>query len=356
MSMDKINKSEKVNICAVILAAGLGTRMKSSTPKVLHKILGKPIIEYVVNAVTKTNKIIYTTIVIANHSEEIKDIYSNDKISFAYQKKQLGTADALKSGVYAINLNYDHLLVINGDTPLIRKQTLSKLIKKHLINQNDITILSFKLSDPTSYGRIVRDKKGSVKGIVEEKDATKIEKSIKEVNSGMYIFSKRSIKCLDQIKMNRKKGEYYLTDVISIGYNKILTIDTLCAKDEDELLGINSQYELLIAQKIMQHQIARHWLDNGVTLMDIDSIMIEPDVKISRDTTIYPNVIIEGNTKVGEGCTIHSNTRIVDSIIKDKVIIKESSLIEGSRIHTHSVVGPFAHIKPKKKINNKPFK
>ncbi len=333
-----------MKIYSIILAAGLGTRMKSSLPKVLHNILGKPIITHVIDAISTMN-VLKIIIVIAEHSEGIKDALNNEKISFAYQQRPLGTADALKAGVNTIHSPIDHALVLNGDTPLIKKETLKKLIKVHTKKSNDITLLSFISSDPTSYGRILRDEGGRVKCIVEEKDATKEEKAIKEVNSGIYVFSHRSLAYLNHIKMNEKKGEYYLTDIISLGYRKGLTVDALCVDDETEFIGINSRYELLMAQKKLQRRIARYWLERGVTLMDMDSIIISPNVKIGRDTTIYPNVLLEGNTTVGAGCTIHSNSRIVNSMIKDNVILKDSTLIEDSRIRSSSKIGPFAYIR-----------
>jgi len=333
-----------VKICSIVLAAGLGTRMKSSLPKVLHQILGKPIITLVLDAIPVRN-MAEIIIVIAEHSEGIKGILNSKKISFAYQQRPLGTGDALKAGVKAIHFPVDHVLVLNGDTPLIKKETLNKLIKVHTKKSNDITLLSFVASDPTSYGRILRDEGGRVKGIVEEKDTTKEEKGIKEVNSGIYVFRYPSLEYLSQIQKNQNKGEYYLTDMISLCYGKGLSVDTLCMDDETEFIGINSRHELLMAQKNLQRRIARHWLERGVTLMDIDSIIISPDAHIGRDTTIYPNVILEGNTKVGTGCTIHSSSRIINSTIKDSVIIKNCTLIEDSTIHSSSSNGPFAYIR-----------
>ncbi len=335
-----------MKIHTVILAAGLGTRMKSSAPKVLHSILGKPMISYVMESVPEDSPIV---IVIAKHSVAIEDLINSRKISLSYQQRQLGTADALKDGINKINTKFDFLLVLNGDTPLIKKRTLKKLIKSHIKSENDITVLSFITTNPTAYGRIIRDN-SRVKCIIEEKDATKKEKDIKEVNSGIYAFNHSTLKYLRYIRKNKKKGEYYLTDMISICYEKGHKIGALCIDDEDEFIGINSRHDLHKAQKLLQAQINRTWMEKGVTLMDAESTFIHPDVKIGRDTVIYPNVFLEGKTRIGEGCIINSNVRIINSIVEDRVNIKDSTLIEHSKILSFSIIGPFAHIRPDSKI------
>ncbi|KJR43886.1 UDP-N-acetylglucosamine pyrophosphorylase, partial [Candidatus Magnetoovum chiemensis] len=179
-----------MSTAAVILAAGLGTRMKSATPKLLHKILGKPIISYVVEAVRQTQNIETIVVVISKHSENIKDCFSNNPdITIAYQHEPLGTADALKAGITQITKNFDYTITLAGDTPLIKSSTLNYLLEEHINSQNDLTALSFIAQNPTSYGRIVRNSEGSVKGIIEEKDANDKQKEIKEVNSGIYVFN-----------------------------------------------------------------------------------------------------------------------------------------------------------------------
>jgi bifunctional UDP-N-acetylglucosamine pyrophosphorylase/glucosamine-1-phosphate N-acetyltransferase len=345
--------------------------MKSATPKVLHKIMGKAVVSYAVDAVRGfCDK---TVVVIGPHSEAVKDIYKvckpavkenkhgkddsgvkDDKhggILFAYQEKPLGTANALMDGLKGFKADDSrHVLVVTGDAPLIEPESLKKLIRRHEKNKNDLTVLSFDASDPTSYGRILRGEDDGVLGIIEEKDASAKEKLITEVNSGIYLIAPSALKLMDKIKLNAKKGEYYLTDLVSICVGLGLKVDAFPADDEEQFMGINSRRELLIAQKTLQWRINNRWLDKGVTLMDIESIIIGPDVKIGADTVVYPNVVVEGETRIGKNCTIYPNARIVDSSVGDNVTIKDSTLIENSTLQESSSVGPFSHLRPGSRV------
>jgi bifunctional UDP-N-acetylglucosamine pyrophosphorylase/glucosamine-1-phosphate N-acetyltransferase len=335
-----------LKIFSVVLAAGVGKRMKSALPKVLHKIMGKAVVSYAVDAARGCST--RAVVVIGPHSEAVKDLYKDDKdggVSFACQEKPLGTAHALIEGLKETH-GGEHVLVTPGDAPLIEPKTFKSLIRRHDKGKNDLTVLTFNAAKPSSYGRIVRGPDGGVRGIVEEKDASAREKLITEVNSGIYVINPSALKHLDEIKLNAKKGEYYLTDLVSICVGRGLKVEAFLADDEEQFMGINSRRELLIAQKTLQWRINSWWLDNGVTLMDIESITIGPYVKIGIDTIIYPNVVVEGETRIGKNCTIYPNTRIVDSSVGDNVIIKDSTLVENSTLRESSSVGPFSHLRP----------
>ncbi|MBF0538286.1 MAG: bifunctional UDP-N-acetylglucosamine diphosphorylase/glucosamine-1-phosphate N-acetyltransferase GlmU [Nitrospirae bacterium] len=342
-----------MKIHAVVLAAGLGKRMKSNTPKVLHKILGKPIIRYITDAINGVDAIDKTVIVVSTHTEAIVPLYEGAGALMAYQRQPLGTADALMSGLTAIGEAFDHLLVLAGDIPLIRAATLEALIQQHIANNNALTLITFNTTTPGAYGRIKRNPDSTINGIIEESDASDQEKEITEVNSGIYVFSKTALPYLDSIERNAKKGEFYLTDIVSICNGAGLRVEAAVMAEEAEFVGVNSRYDLMLAQKLLQCRIATHWMDEGVTLMDIDSILISPDTLIGRDTIIYPGVVLEGHTEIGQGCTIYPGVIIIDTIVGDNVIIKNSSVVENSKIETLATIGPFAHLRPASVIGSK---
>ncbi|MBF0457928.1 MAG: bifunctional UDP-N-acetylglucosamine diphosphorylase/glucosamine-1-phosphate N-acetyltransferase GlmU [Nitrospirae bacterium] len=342
--------------CAVILAAGLGKRMKSATPKVVHSLFNKPIVTYPVEAVKAVAGVSKIVLVIGRHSEErLKDIFKEDPmVSFAYQTHLLGTADALKSGLGTLDGGqFDYTLVMTADAPLIRGETLQGLIDRHITGGNAVTVLSFVSSNPSSYGRVMRNPGGTIKCIIENPDASDEERKINEVNSGIYVFSRDALPLLDKIAVNAKKGEFYLTDIVSIANEHGLKVEAQKMLDEDEFIGINSRAELLMALNAMKLRTNRHLMAEGVTLMDENTTLISPGVAIGRDTIIYPNVILEGKTQIGEGCVIYSNVRIVNSTIEADVVVKDSTLIEDSAVQSGAAVGPFAHLRPGAVIGKK---
>lgn len=332
------------SLAAVILSAGLGTRMKSSIPKVLHKIYGKPIINYLVDAVAplKAQKNI---VVINPKNRDIKDALEGCSVSFVLQKEPKGTGDAMKSAIENLKGFSGTILVLNGDTPLIRTATLKRLLWLHKKNKEDISIISFIARDPRSYGRIIR-KDNQVVSIIEDRDADSKKKEIKEVNSGIYAIESNALKLLKEIKINKAKGEYYLTDIVDIAVKKGYKVGAHILGSETELTGINTREDLHNACHYLRDKIISEWLSAGVSFIDKLSAFIHPDAKIGMDTVIYPNVHIEGKTIIGKGCTIYPNTRIADSTIGNNVIIKDSTVIESSIIKDKAAIGPFAHIRP----------
>ncbi|MCI4626660.1 MAG: bifunctional UDP-N-acetylglucosamine diphosphorylase/glucosamine-1-phosphate N-acetyltransferase GlmU [Candidatus Magnetoovum sp. WYHC-5] len=332
--------------CAVVLAAGLGTRMKSSVPKVLHKLLGKTIIEHVVGALSGLEGLENISVVVSNHCEGVREVLAGFKgVQFAVQVNQLGTADAFKVGLTALG-DYGYVLVTAGDTPLIKRKTLDDIIQRHISQGSDLTVVSFRAEKPSAYGRIVRDSAGCPLKILEAKDASDEQLKIDEVNSGIYVFSKRALPLVYNIKKNEKKGEYYLTDIVELCNAEGFKTDVFCTATEAEFIGINTRYELMNARGHMQREVIRRWLEEGVGFMDENSVVVDVDVEIGQDSVIYPNVVLEGKTHIGKGCTIRSNVSIRSCIIEDNVTIKENTVMDGSAVLSGASVGPFAHIRP----------
>jgi bifunctional UDP-N-acetylglucosamine pyrophosphorylase / glucosamine-1-phosphate N-acetyltransferase len=335
-----------MNIAGVILAAGLGTRMNSTLPKVLHTLHGRPMLQYVVDTLQKLKpkKIIA---IVGEHAECIRNsIHGPQTLSYVQQREPKGTGDALLQAVPPLRNFHGTVLVVNGDSPLLTAETIKNLLTKHRMKKNDISLLSFIAADPGSYGRILRDGEGRVLSIIEDRDATAAQREIREINSGVYAMQPGTLRLLKEIKMNKAKKEYYLTDIVHIARAKGMTIDAFCSDSEDEFIGINTGKELDQAVQSMKCRLIDSWRDRGVHFMDTRSVFISADSVIGKGTTIYPNVHIEGATKIGQGCSIFPNVRILDSTIGDGATVKDSTLIEGSIIKKNASVGPFAHIRP----------
>lgn len=340
-------KNEKPNI--VVLAAGLGTRMKSRTPKVLHKICEKPILWWVLRTVSylKPSK---TVVVLGYRIDDVRGEILNWKdeigaFKVARQKKQLGSGDALKSAAAFIPKK-GCSIVISGDVPLINANTLRKLLNYHKKSFCSATVLSAEVENPYGYGRIVRDGAGEFIRIAEEKDASDEERRITEVNSGIYCFSNDALwDALKKIRPLNKKKEYYLTDVIEILKKEGRKVAAVSFASSDEILGINDRRELAKVEKILRLKINDAHAKNGVTFIDPENTYIGPGVKIGSDTTIYPNVFIKEKTTIGQNCVIGSGCYISNSKIGEKVKIR-CSYIYDSKIESGVKIGPFAHLRP----------
>jgi len=335
-----------MNVACIVLAAGLGTRMNSSLPKVLHTLHGRPLLQYVIDTLKqlKPQKIIT---VVGKQSEHIRrSIDGPGTLSYVEQREPKGTGDALLQAVPSLRRFHGTVLVVNGDSPLLSAGTIRKFLAKHRKKKNDISLLSFTATDPGSYGRVLRDGQGKVMSIVEDRDATAAQRQIREVNSGVYSMEPKALRLLKEIKINKAKGEYYLTDIVHIARDKGMMIDAFYTDSEDEFLGINTRRELDQAAQLMKWRITEQWRNQGVQFIDAASAFISAKSFIGKGTIIYPHVHIEGATKIGRGCSIFPNARILDSTIEDGAIIKDSTLIERSVIKKNATVGPFAHIRP----------
>jgi len=335
-----------VNLSGIILAAGLGTRMNSSMPKVLHKLHGVPMLQYVVDTLqmVKPEKIIA---VVGKHAGLIRDsIQAPVTLSYAEQREAKGTGHALLQAVPYLRSFHGTVIVVNGDTPLVTEQTIRKLLAQHRRKKYTLSLLSFIAADPGSYGRIVRDKQGKVMSIVENRDATIAQREIKEVNSGVYAIEPEALRLLQEIQVNKAKGEYYLTDIVHIAREKGMAIGAFCTDSEDEFTGVNTREDLDRAGQLMRCRIIEKWRGQGVNFIDAGSVFISANSLIGQGTIIYPNVHIEGSTKIGRRCTLFPNIRILDSMIEDDATIKDLTLIEESIVKKRASVGPLAHIRP----------
>ncbi len=343
-------REKSAGLACVVLAAGLGTRMKSSTPKVLHTIYGKPLIQYVIDTVEALRPD-FTVLVTGSNDPRLRSaIKTKGKVSFAIQKEQKGTAHALLAAKRRLSNFSGTVLVVNGDSPLIQTDTLRKFVRLHKKSGNDISLVSFIADEPGSYGRILRKSDGGLTKIVEKLDSSAAELDINEVNSGVYAFERPALSILKDIKLNRKKREYYLTDAVKIASGKGLKAAAYCMGDESEFLGVNTREELSLAHEVLRERTLHNWISRGVSFIDVFSVHIEPDVTIGADTVVYPNVYLQGSTRIGKACSIYPNVRIVDSIVRDGAVIKDTSLIEDSIVGHGASVGPFAHLRPGSRI------
>ena len=329
---------------SVILAAGMGTRMKSKKPKVLHKVCGKPLSKWVIDAseAAGADKV---CAVVGHKAETVKEVLG-DVCEFALQAEQKGTGHAVMQAIDVIKNSKGEVVILNGDTPLITAETINKAIEYHKNNGNQATVITAILDDATGYGRIVRDNDGSVLKIVEQKDASKEEKKINEVNSGMYVFDAQSlVYALDKITPNNAQGEYYLTDTLEILLSAGKKIGGYAISDNDEIRGINDRVQLNEAEKIMQKRINEYHMRNGVTMRNPESVYIEDGVEIGNDTEICQNVTIKSGTKIGSDCVIGSGSMLDRAVIHDGVDVLSSVILE-SEVDEGTHVGPFAYIRP----------
>ena len=329
---------------SVILAAGMGTRMKSKMPKVLHTVCGKPLSKWVIDA-SKAAGADKGCAVVGHKAETVKEVLG-DVCEFALQAEQKGTGHAVMQAIDVIKNSKGEVVILNGDTPLITAETINKAIEYHKNNDNQATVITAILDDATGYGRIVRDNDGSVLKIVEQKDASEEEKKINEVNSGMYVFDAQSlVYALDKITPNNAQGEYYLTDTLEILLSAGKKIGGYAISDNDEIRGINDRVQLNEAEKIMQKRINEYHMRNGVTMRNPESVYIEDGVEIGNDTEICQNVTIKSGTKIGSDCVIGSGSMLDRAVIHDGVDVLSSVILE-SEVDEGTHVGPFAYIRP----------
>ena len=328
---------------AIILAAGQGTRMKSKLPKVLHKVLGKPMVQWVIDCLTAAG--VTDKITVLGHGAEQVATVVGEQTSIVYQTEQLGTGHAVMQGVKALGTENDCVIVICGDTPLLQADTIKSLLAKHNAEKNMVTVLTAQASDPTGYGRIVRNG-AQIEAIVEQKDATEEEKTITEINTGTYCFNQQFLlQYLPTLTTNNAQKEYYLTDLIKIANQNQFPVGGYQLDDFSESLGVNNRVQLAQAEQVLRQRKCNEVMLAGVTLIDPASTYIGADVVIGNDTIIYPNVVLEGATVIGSDNIIGMNCRFVDSIIGDNNDIQSTTIVE-STVGNGCKIGPMAYLRP----------
>ena len=338
------------NIFAVILAAGQGTRMKSKLYKVLHPVCGKPMVEHVVDNIQTLN--VSRIVTVVGHGAEKVQEQLGDKSEYVLQAEQLGTAHAVQQAQSILEDLDGTTLVVCGDTPLIRPETMQALFDYHLAQQAKATILTAVTENPTGYGRVLRDVDGKVVQIVEQKDATPEQQLVKEINTGTYCFDNKSLfEALKLVNNNNAQGEYYLPDVIEILKQQGEVVAAYVTEDFEETLGVNDRYALSEAEAFMRARINERHMRNGVTIINPTATYISADAIIGRDTIIQPGTMIEGKTTIGEDCLIGPNSQIVNSQIGNRTSI-HSSVVRESVVADDTAIGPFANIRPLSEIGS----
>jgi len=328
----------------VVLAAGKGTRMRSKMYKVMHPLCGKPMVEHVVDELTRLRLDMLVTVVGCG-ADAVRECLG-DRSQYAFQEEQLGTAHAVLQAAPLLADKEGTTLVVCGDTPLLRAETLRRLLETHEQHRAAATVLTAELADPTGYGRIVREADGRLKQIVEHKDATGEQLAIREVNTGIYCFDNRWLfQLLPKVTNDNAQGEYYLPDVIGLLLAAGQPVYTVAAEDADEILGINDRVALAAAERIMRRRIHTRHQQNGVTIVDPDNTYIDADVIIGPDTVIYPGTLLRGRTVIGADCTIGPAAHLQDVQVGDRVHIWHSVLMDAVILEDSSV-GPFAYVRP----------
>ena len=335
-----------MEIKSVILAAGKGTRMKSETPKVLHKILDKTLLGYVLDSVKNiTNE---NFVIVGHHAEEVTEFVQKNYNSAktVLQTPQLGTGHAVSMACPYLESFDGLVLILCGDTPLITETTLKKFVDFHISSKSDLTVMSTIFANPANYGRIIREPDNTLKCIVEEKDATPEQKAVKEVNAGIYLLNWAKIKpAFSQLTSNNAQGEYYLTDIIAWGKQEKLNVNAYVLENSDEIFGINSRKNLAEASRIMNLRKLNALMDNGVTIVDPSSTWISEDTQIGADTIVYPSTYIEGSNKIGKNCKIGPCAHLRGNVeIADNCKIGNFVEVKNSKIDHNTNAGHLSYI------------
>ncbi len=341
----------KSGFSVVILAAGKATRFKSARPKALHPLAGRLLGEYALRAALAAGAD-RTYMVVGFEAGRVRATFENYPVQFIEQKEQLGTGHALMVAREELSrCPSSEVIVLVGDIPLIRTETLLALAEAHSKSKNAATVLTTRLDDPAGYGRIVRAAEGGLHAIVEEKVATAAEKKINEVNSGIMCFSRVPLlDRLDELSAQNAQGEYLLTDLVGIFNRSKLKTGALLAPDAREVMGVNDRSELARIEKILRLRKAEALMGEGVTIVDPEAAYIDETAEAGPDTRIEPGVSLLGATRVGSGCLIEAHATVADSKLGDRVVIRQGSLISGCAIASGAVIGPFAHLRDGAKV------
>ena len=330
---------------AIILAAGAGTRMKSKLPKVAHKIMGEPLVGYVVAAANEAVEL-ERAVAVVGHCREAVIPLVQDSCQIVVQEEQRGTADAVNSCREAFEGVKGSVVVLSGDCPLITADTIRKLVERREQTGAAVVVLSMELEDPFGYGRIVRTTAGEFQRIIEQKDCTPAQAAITECNSGFYCFDAEYLfKALKQVSTNNAQGEYYLTDVVEIARHDGRIVEAMVADDPDECLGVNTRVQLAQATKILQRRINERHMLAGVTMTDPDQVWIGPKVKIAQDVELLPQTFLLGETVLGEDTVVGPNSRLTDTRVGARCVVDETVAIEAI-LEDDCTCGPRAYLRP----------
>ncbi len=344
--------NEKTNDLSIaILAAGLGTRMKSKLAKVLHQAGGRTLIEHVVGTASKLVSPERIFVVVGHQADAVRKVVTSrkgcERVGFIQQTEQLGTGHAIMIGREALAGGAKNLIVLYGDGPLITEGTLRGLVDQHAAGNAAVTLLTTELDDPAGYGRIIRGVDSQLVEIVEQKACTPAQAAIKEINPGIYIFKTKALfDHIGELQTNNPAKEYYLTDMAGILRTAGLGVDTRKAPDAQEVLGINTRLELAAMDALFRDRKAGELMLAGVTILRPETCAIDAEVEIGPDTVIGPSVALYGSTKIGENCVVRPFTTIRDSVVEDGVVIEESCWLEQARVETGAKVGPYARLRP----------
>jgi bifunctional UDP-N-acetylglucosamine pyrophosphorylase/glucosamine-1-phosphate N-acetyltransferase len=330
----------------ILLAAGQGTRMKSDLPKVLHSLGGKALFLHTLETAQRLGPE-RVAVVVGHGADAVRQAYNGNGVTWAIQDKQLGTGHAVLCAQEAFNGFAGEIIILSGDVPLIQENTLRAMIERHRRRNAAATLLTAVLEDPKGYGRVLRDDQGNLTGIVEEKDASDVQRKIREVNAGVYVASAPFLfAALSGVKNNNQQGEYYLPDIVAVGLDRGATIETATAEDAREMMGVNTREELAFMEKNLRQSINKKWLLAGVTFKDPETTYIDEGVTIGKDTVIGPNTQLRGKTVIGERCQIDGSAFLTDAKISDEVHLRFSVVMTSCRVEHGAIIGPFAHLRP----------
>ncbi len=339
----------------IILAAGQGTRMKSALPKVLHNVAGFPMLGHAMMVAGRvaTNII---AVVIGHGADQVRTFLNQAQDRFipylvVEQTEQLGTGHAVQQAFPVLTQDDSKLatqyVIMNGDTPLLTPETMVELVSYHETERAALTLLTTMLPDPSGYGRVIRGEEGTVRRVVEEKDASLEEKQVEEINVGTYVVEAGFLeKALGQLQPENAQGEYYLTDIIEMAVRGGLKVVAKVTENVLETTGVNTRVHLALAEKEMRRRICERCLLDGVTMIDPGRVLIDSQVTIGRDTVLYPGVHLEGDTHIGEHCTIGANSRLTNTVLHRGVRIQDACVLQESIVEDESVIGPMAHLRP----------
>ena len=360
-SHDKALSSSIPGLGVIIMAAGLGKRMKSALAKVLHPVAGRPMVLYVLDIACGLAEQ-GVAVVVGHQGADVRKVVEaiGGRVAVAEQTKQLGTGHAVLQARPlfgdAAHRRPTRYLILNGDTPLLTEATVRELLAMHDAQGAAVTLLTAVLDDASGYGRVIRQRReewlqgaadNRVQSIVEDKDASEGERAVREINVGTYVVDGEFLfPALDKLDPRNAQGEYYLTDIVQMAIQQGRTVSALRLRDIDEGLGINSRVQLAEAEGVIRRRIRERWLEAGVTMRDPASTWIDADVTIERDTVLYPGVTLEGRTVIGEGTIVHTGTRITDCVIGQRVEILDHCIFRESQVDDDSHLGPFVHLRP----------